>query len=383
MVYKNLVYNFLILICFLAPQTNFIYSISIFTFIVLSVNMNKFSFSNERQLILKILKVGFSFILLLSFTSSQLKYGFEISNDILKPFILLILIYFSKIYHSRLYVKVEILFIILFLLTISQLAYIFNLELLKHFIDSYFYFDESKMISTHRSIYDVTSFNIRSGGIYRNPNQMSKFINLLSVIFLVSSKNYKTKSKLLFLIIALISILLTGSRTGFFVFSFINFIFFRKGFSRYIFLPILVGFLIHISNLYSLRSLKFNSLFDLNESLINRKDGIFYWLDNSSIFEFLIGHFYNSSTINTLIQSEIMFDSDLISSLFSFGFIGAFLIYFFYFKIILLKNLHMIFPLFFYVITSGFLFDLNFIILLTIFITFNNTNANNFIRKKI
>lgn len=364
---RSLIFNFLILICFLAPQIDITYLISILLFVLVSKTQINSSTNHE----IYVIKGLFFFIFPISLFLSYLSIGPYFNKDVLKPILILILIFNLNENLIKFKVNKKLIFLILLTLIVSQLAYVLNIESIKQIIDKFYPFVESQMVWTHRSINDIdfiNNFQIRAGGIYRNPNQYSKYINLLYIIFL-SSYSFKKATNTIIILLCLFTIILTGSRSGILIFLVINLLYYRKfKFGKKLIYLFSIA-LIYISSQISLRVFSFISEFNSESgSLINRLDGLNYLINNTNFYEIFIGHFYNETTINSFTQDKIMFDGDLISSLFSFGIIGFVLIYLFYLKIIYKNNNFIILPIFLYGITGGLLQDLGFIILLSIII---------------
>ena len=149
-------------------------------------------------------------------------------KDVLKRIIIILIVCMAGVYNLIYVNKYLILFITFFIIT-SQIVYVFGISSITQIIDQIYPLNERNMVWTHRSIENInelTSVNIRAGGIYRNPNQFTKYINLLYIIILNCRFSEKFKYLSLFLIFG--SILLTGSRTGIIVFAIVNIIYFKK-----------------------------------------------------------------------------------------------------------------------------------------------------------
>ena len=105
---------------------------------------------------------------------------------------------------------------------ISQFAYVLGISPLVSFFDSFYpYYGETESFKTEYLMSgagDVDFIkNRRYGGLYHNPNQAVRYISVLLAVFLIENKNYRVWKKLPFIGLVLISVSLSGSRTGFLV----------------------------------------------------------------------------------------------------------------------------------------------------------------------
>lgn len=362
MPFKLVTFHLLLFVCFIAPQVELFYVISIILLLITFIHKRR----NFISSILDI-KVALTILLLVSWSYSVLKLGFYFNNDLLKPVVILIIIFCLSENLSGWKINKKFIYTILAILIVSQLAYVFDLYLVKDIIDTVYPYDEEKTVWTHRSVYDLdelSNFQIRAGGIYRNPNQYSKYVNLVFIVFLGSCR-YKRMNHVIFSIICLSTILLTGSRTGFAVFLVSSLVYFVKvkdikAFVCLCFLP-----LVYIMGNLSLRVFHFSDTLEIGGSLNLRLSGFKYVFNNSSFLELLVGNYYSEGVINQGRYDEVMFDSDLVSLLFSFGVITTIVIYRFYYKIIGARDYWVILPIFIFSFTGGIFQDLNFIILLS------------------
>ena len=120
-------------------------------------------------------------------------------------------------------ISTTVLYISLFYIILSQVSYVLGINLLVNFFDSIYPYTGNQIgYQTDyllRSAGDLESIvHRRYGGLYHNPNQCVKYVSFLLIIFLINAKGeLKLYKKLIFLVSVLISIILSGSRTGFVV----------------------------------------------------------------------------------------------------------------------------------------------------------------------
>lgn len=378
-VFNSNLFNVLICIGFIAPQINVFYILSIALYSI--VSRNEFNMFNSKKTVF--LKLSVAVIFLLSLALSWLDIGFYFNNDIIKPLLILILIYNLNDHGVKYVLNAKLIYLLFILLLVTQLAYVLNFEFIKTVIDKFYPFDESQVVWTHRSVYDIdiaNNFQIRAGGIYRNPNQYAKYINLLYIVFL-SSTGFEKKSHISFSLLTFLTILLTGSRTGLLVFILISLLYYRKFNVGKIFIFVAGLGMLYIASQVDLRVFDILSELSGKGSLTHRQAGLDYLMNNTSLWELFFGHYYNEITINTLRQGQLMFDGDLISSLFSYGIIGLSILYLLYYRIIRKNKQLLLLPIFLYGVTGGLLQDLNFIILLSTIISCQELNIGNENRK--
>ena len=104
---------------------------------------------------------------------------------------------------------------------LSQVAYMFNIGYVASFVDTYYpiSWGENFIVRTNENV-DITNYlDYRQGGLYRNPNQLAKYVTFLLAIYLVNNNKKTIKKQIWFIALCLFSIVLTGSRTGFVVSS--------------------------------------------------------------------------------------------------------------------------------------------------------------------
>lgn len=169
---------------------------------------------------IKLLRIIFSAIIVLS-TVISINYGTHDSNKyiLMGANMLLVMVCFPFMGGEiipKVYYYIALSFIIL-----SQIVYLIGFEPLQVFFELLYpvkgendtrIFNYMKEHITFGGIFDY-----RLGGLFHNPNQASRYITSLVALFLVDHSKERFVSVMRFMFFAFISVLLTGSRTGFVV----------------------------------------------------------------------------------------------------------------------------------------------------------------------
>lgn len=224
------------------------------------------------------------------------------------------------------------LFATLLFIFISQLAFLFAIQPLVDFIDKYYPYEGDALGLTtdyilERSSGSLYDIGIRYSGIYRNPNQCSRYVVLLTSALLYISRRY---IKIISVIIALISVLMTGSRTGFLVLSLVvvAYMFYAEKRSMNI-LWIVIGAVV-ITFLSSKVDLSGFRAVAIEEGVDTSLATKFVWFlqfitQENSILYLLFGH---GTSANVAEYGIPLLDSEWGMAIFSYGIIGfAFYIY--------------------------------------------------------
>lgn len=362
-------YNIFLASIFLLPLNNIIY---VYFFITMLFFLtNRFIKFNKN-----LLKVSFFFAIGLSLLFMNPSYYSSIStNDLVKS---LTLVFFVLTIGT--YKKIEIYtylpVIILFLIVASQLSYVFNLTYLTEYIDKIYPFKEENKIWTHRSILnfnEIFNTNIRAGGIYRNPNQYTKYINLLYILIL--NTKLKLNNKIILSFIIFCSLLLTGSRSGLAIYLIINFFFLKENYKlkQVYFAAAFLAIIVLSYDIETLRSFSFSDF----SSLSNRFPVITTITENLTFKSFLVGNFYGQGTISSIRHYSFMFDSDLLSIFFRYGFLGTSILFSIYYKMSQKSHFLYISIMLTYCITSGIFNDISFFILITMILLLTKPNIVN------
>ena len=251
--------------------------------------------------------------------------------------ITILLYFFCFPFVGRVKIPSGYFYLILIVIILTQLAYVLKIPFLTNFLDVYYPFAEGDTAYIYmRSHINLDNMlNYRLGGLYRNSNQCSRFITFLLAGYLVFNES-KFIKMLPFVIISLIGVVLTGSRTGFFVagllvivYTFVN----RKvpeGL-RYLIVFLLVGYFIFM--LFSESSgLRGTTIENGIEGSLSKKweTFLFYLSTEHSVPAILLGHLDTTQFVSSF---DVMsrFDSEYGILIFSYGFIGfiCILVYFY------------------------------------------------------
>ena len=111
----------------------------------------------------------------------------------------------------------------------SQLIYLFNLPSIQIIIEILYPISETDLNSFEYMTENINAGNIfgfRLGGVFRNPNQCARYASLITAAYLADRSNESLRKTGPFILLALSSVLFTGSRTGLAVISLIIFVFF-------------------------------------------------------------------------------------------------------------------------------------------------------------
>lgn len=285
-------------------------------------------------------------------------------------------------------------FALLFIL-FSQLSYHFNISFLINFIDKYYPVDEeyywlqSDFLIRYSSETSLFS-TVRNGGIFRNANQCMRYVSLIVSIFVIENINKsRFVSFIPFFLIAFVTALFAGSRTGFVVLLLIIVITYsittRKYSSMYFgFFTIFLGLLVSISvidfdSIGSFRLFKITE--GLNDSFATKTEVFFDYLNKiPNIMIALIGNFDERLLIRYNPTFPIM-DSEYGNLIFNYGFLFFILLVFFYVQVFrrMEKSSRLVFIIFLWMLTSTVFLSYRMSFLFMFFIskyTYSNYKSN-------
>ena len=315
--------------------------------------------SNTSFGIVKLLICG---VILISFLYSYISVSHESDKYIQSSVFLMMLIMFfpftgpSKIHGSYFFIAIGF---ILF----TQLIYLFNLPSLQATLERLYPVEELTANSFEYMTENINSSNIfyfRLGGVFSNSNQSARYTCLLTAAYLADRHNESLRKTSLYILLAFLSVILTGSRTGLVVISLIIFVFLYRNHSIKRNLKIALVLLVIIVLVPSFftgssQIRGFNVGQGFNESA-NAKWYVLmdYLSQHNSAFHLLFGY----SDINTFSPSNInllpIFDSEYGNIIYAYGFVGFILIIILYFKAIKLcrKENRLFFIVLLWTITS-------------------------------
>lgn len=258
-------------------------------------------------------------------------------------------------------------FALLFVL-FSQLSYHFNISFFVNFIDKYYPVDEEYYwlqadylirYSNETSLFST----VRNGGIFRNANQCMRYVSLIVAIFVIENNNKsRFVSFIPFFLIAFVTALFAGSRTGFVVLLLIIVITYsittKKFASMYFGLfTIFLGLIISISiidfdSIGSFRLFKITE--GLNDSFAIKTEVFFDYLNKiPNIMTALVGNFDERLLIRYNPTFPIM-DSEYGNLIFNYGFLFFVLLIVFYIQVYrkMDKSSRLLFVVFLWMLTS-------------------------------
>lgn len=341
---KSIIFSFAILIGFLLPHSNIVFqSIQSLTPIILSFIFYKknIKFLNFWIIfsIIFILALSFSYNIILNETIGV--------KEVFRFFSILVLFLLFP-YIPDIDIPIPLLYIIILIIFLSQIAYVLNLQVLIFIFDAIYPY-EGDVVSFSSEFLLQSSNNSdlivhrRYGGLFHNPNQAVKYVTLLLAVFLIENKNSSFGRILPFLILIFISLLLSGSRTGLIVgllLVFLYKIYLNKQINKInTFILLAVFFALFIYLIYNFFGTSDVRIFDIKDGIENSvliKISWFLQFFNQldSIPKYLIGHF-SSNSIEKLYGIPLL-DSEwgeLFYCLGIFGFISFTLFYFHCYKI--------------------------------------------------
>lgn len=325
--------NFLFFLLVFLPNnkySSFVQILVLLFFIYLKYNQKIKSLSSDVYKIILLLSIAITFAF-----SGTLLGSYSLDNVVKVINIYLILVLFPI--SNRIKLNNKYLTISLVVIFISQISYIINLSIVVNFIEKFYsndYFNFSEILALDGRANIGGSF--RFGGLFRNPNQCGRMVTLLLGIYLINNEKIKSKDYLV-ISLALLSVLLTGSRTAFLIsliLIFTHFISLQKNKKMARFNIILFA----LAVTYLAINSEFRG-FDLIEvtgatSLGSKFDFLYNYYQNSTFGQFILGNFnideisYNYNDLRIT-----KFDFEFGYLFHGFGILGLLIILFQVFKI--------------------------------------------------
>ena len=191
------------------PHTRMSYQLVV-PIMFLSLMLTKRKFVINKYVLGPILAMFFSLIL---------NSGNEISEKSVLTACSILLCLLSFPLTSNAKIKNIYIYLCFSVIFISQISYIFHWESIINIINENYpiSWNEKGIENMIRNVNEENYTSFRLGGLYRNPNHCAKYVSFLLVIFFVNNKGSSIIKLFPFMAISFYSILLTGSRTGFFV----------------------------------------------------------------------------------------------------------------------------------------------------------------------
>lgn len=278
------------LLLLILPNNNLLFFFVPISFILLL----KFNNSSKYKLDVLIILMIVSLIITLF-----LNYGksYAIIKDVFRVIALIIILTSFARLKGGVIIKQYIVIAALFLI-ISQFAFALKITPIMDLIKTYYPMEDEGNLYIRLENYSFSNFGIqRLGGIYYNPNQYARYIELVLIALLCEFRQFRRTELLIIFPLIVLSIAATGSRTSFLVFLFILlfFLYFNKLFTpkKIILLSVatlgVLSYLIISTNFADLRMLKVSEGLD---SSFNTKLNVLmdYFAENISILSLLFGN---------------------------------------------------------------------------------------------
>lgn len=179
----------------------------------------------------------------------------------------------------------------------SQISYMYNISFLTTIFDRFYGMSDMieeiyRMELDNVTMEDVASGR-RFGGIYINPNNCASFVSVIYTLGLCELNYWNEKNKIVYIFIVLVafSLLLTGSRTSFILFSIITLLFFRNkgiGVTKIVVLVLAVLILLSKVDIGGYRAFKVGEGLDSSFAVKMRLFSL-YFQECSNILHLLFG----------------------------------------------------------------------------------------------
>lgn len=232
----------------------------------------------------------------------------------------------------------QYLYISLFFILMSQLAYVFQIPYLANGFDTLYPISQDDVYSTayiQENASLETIFDYRMGGLYRNANLCAMSISILLAVYIILNTEKPIKKNLLFVSLCCFGIIITGSRTGFAVASAILFLYVYqdKRVSEFWRVAASLIMLIGIIYIVSTGSDDFRALnvgSGLNDSASMKfRTFLYYIVNENSVLKLLFGYI-DATRFRSISFLMKYFDSDYGNIIFCYGIVGFLsIIYFF------------------------------------------------------
>ena len=263
-----------------------------------------------------------------------------------------------KVYNGYIY-------FILAIIILSQFAYLLKIPFITNLLDTYYPFpdllaDQYVYMRNHIGWNNI--FDYRLDGLYRNPNQCAYYLTCLLAFYLIASEKKGIQNSFFVIIIVLLSVLFTGSRTGFLISALIIIasVFLNKSTPKA--WKILSTIVIIIMGIYVVVNAGLSSYraFDIgsgrDDSLSSKMNVLMYYLSQEkSIIKILFGYLDPNRFVSDTVVVMSKFDADIGYLIFQYGFTGLFVILFYFHSIYKRVNKigHVYFILLLWIITSS------------------------------
>lgn len=319
------------------PNGNLFYYLVPFVTLFLGMRYSKLNNSRftTKYVLLVLMLISFILFSFTIFDSTDIK-------GLIRNIVLFELLFFFP-FAKNVKIPNIVLYLALIYIFISQISYMIGIDSISSFFSENYPYEgdyieyQSDYLKSVAEKMTLLNRDIRLGGLYINPNQCGRYLNIVFAVFLIENFNSKIKTLLPFLIIYAMAIVATGSRTGFFI-SIVIFTYYiyskslnKKNALKYIsiFIPILIfiGFIFIVNSelTQTVRFLDYDE--GLEKSLFYKINIFIDSIANSSFINLIFGRFSNDG------PTSIMLDSEWGELIYRYGFVFFVSLILFYFQL--------------------------------------------------
>lgn len=236
--------------------------------------------------------VSLIFTLLINFQA-----GYVLKNDIFRALVLILLFFSFSRYRGIVIRKEYIVFAAVYLI-FTQFIFFLNISFFVNFFQQVYPYEGNRDMYGYYERFTLNEFGLtRLGGIYYNPNQYARYIQIILITLLCEIKQFRKIELQVLVPLIVFSIAATGSRTSFLVLIVIGlsyFYFNNKFTAKNVFLIGIVGvgilfYIFSNTNIGEFRMLKVDEGLD---NSLGAKVNLFYSYheNNQSALAFLFGN---------------------------------------------------------------------------------------------
>lgn len=329
---KKYIFRIALFVGLFAPNvnTNAFVLQGVMPFVLLLAQKNHIQ-KPQKWAVCLLVTIALSFILYSFYFGSQPEFkSFATAAQLLSLFLLFPFCRYDASLDNR------FLYICGFLLVGSQMAMVFDISIIKSFIDEYYPLDADNIAYQLENVsaaeHLILAANSRYYGIFRNPNAFSTVITILLAAYLIENEKSSIRNKLPFVLLLCFSVFLTGSRTGIVV-CFVMLLFdisFDKvkkklTLSKIVYSLVALSIFLIFSSFFGLNETRTMDISINDASLGGRLEGfVFLWNSSMNLMQWLVGNF-SWEILQTHYQYWGM-DGDLGSILFLYGIVGLYVI---------------------------------------------------------
>ncbi|HDM8240055.1 hypothetical protein ACXZ7L_03870 [Vibrio campbellii] len=363
---------------FVLPSIDIFYAVGILIILLLLLCLKNINYNGVLISILYLLIFSIG-----GLYSSNLAWTTLSIENLIKVTILslIAIVYGSYLPNFNLVILRKTLLLILLVVVSSQIFISLNVEPISSFV-KVVYLKTELLQNIYKA--DFKFFLSRNGGLFGNPNQLSKAILFLYIIYLATCANDKVmRSDVFFSFVCAFSIIVSGSRTGFATYSLVTLIFYYRNLT---FKHKVIGFISLFFSLAfllqtELRIIKYNvsdnELGSIQYKLLYLEQYIANAIDNSVLVLLFGSGFMENERLYSDIYIRSLnfgFDSDIGYIISFIGIFGALLIIAHMYLIFIYKNKdYFILPLFLWCVSSSIFYSIKSLMMLFILIIVVNS----------